>query len=98
FDDKALTVLENAVDLHLDSAVIAVAYVGRDLKPAVRQSLLLDAITCDGFLRAFVEQHELRAVFDVIYGGVDRAICASVMGGGGAGCEEQCRARCKGQN
>ena len=40
---EAVLVLEDAVGLHLDAAVLPVAQVGDDLQPAIRQGLLLDA-------------------------------------------------------
>ena len=65
---KTLVVLEHAIDLDLDAAILAVLDVRHDLEPAVGQDPRLQAGAGDGDLRGLVEEDEVLGVLEGVWG------------------------------
>jgi len=71
-DGEAQRVLELALNLHLEAAVLPVAHLGVNLEASVGQRGFLQAHAGDGLLKVGVHAHELLLQFRVKLGRVLR--------------------------
>ena len=60
---EALRVLEHAVRLHFEAAILAIADLRSDFEAAVFQRTFIDASAGDGILHARIKQHKVLGVF-----------------------------------
>ena len=71
---KSLGILEVALRLYLDAALLSIAHVSRDLQAAIGKAGFLDAGRCHGVLHAGIHQHKIGSILVIVLGRVLRQV------------------------